>query len=297
MPFPEIDPIALEFTIFGFTLAIRWYALAYIAGILLGWLYAVRVLKVERLWDSRGPAMTPKLTEDFLTWIVVGIIAGGRLGYVLFYQPAYFAENPGEIIRIWDGGMSFHGGFLGVCAAIILFSRRHGLELMKVSDMVALVVPIGIFFGRIANFVNAELWGRPTTAPWGVEFPGVSAQTCPDFWTETCARHPSQLYEAGLEGILLGLVMAAAVWGWHMLKRPGFVAGMFFAGYGIGRFIVEFFRQGDAQYVSEGNPFGQVLRFGDSPWAGLSMGQILSTPMILIGIALMIWAIRRSRPA
>ncbi|QPH54908.1 prolipoprotein diacylglyceryl transferase [Pontivivens ytuae] len=299
MPFPDIDPVALRlpFEIFGIELALRWYALAYIAGILLGWWLAVRLLKRDRLWGSAGAPMEPKLAEDFLTWIIIGIIAGGRLGFVIFYQPGYYLANPMEIPQVWDGGMAFHGGFLGVVLAITIFCWRHDLRLWSVADMVAMVTPIGIFFGRIANFINGELWGRPTTVPWGVAFPDPRAQTCPDFWTEACLRHPSQLYEAALEGLVLFAVLCWAVWIGRRLAQPGYIAGLFFIGYGLGRFIVEFFRQGDAQFVSEANPFGQIIRFGESAWAGLSMGQLLSLPMIVVGLALLVWATRRSRPA
>lgn len=294
MPFPDIDPIALQFTLFGFTLALRWYALAYIVGILLGWWLAARVARRDALWGGTAP-VTPKQLEDFVTWAILGIILGGRLGYVIFYQPGYFLSNPADIVRVWDGGMSFHGGFLGVVVAIIVFARRNAIPVLSLADIVALVAPIGLLLGRVANFVNGELWGRPTDAPWGVAFPGTRAQTCPDVPSgEACLRHPSQLYEAALEGLVLFAVLLIAVWSFRALRRPGLVAGLFFIGYGTARTFVEFFRQGDAQYVGPDNPFGQVIRFGDSAWAGLSMGQLLSLPMIAVGIGFVLWSRRRA---
>ena len=293
MPFPDIDPVALQLG----PLVLRWYALAYIAGILFGWWIAKRVAANAALWANGAP-VTAKQIEDFVTWAILAIIVGGRLGFVLFYQPGYYLENPGDILRVWDGGMSFHGGFIGVVVAVILFAWRAGVPLLSLADLIALSAPIGLFLGRVANFVNGELWGRPTDVPWGVAFPGTRAQTCPDFHFlapgEPCLRHPSQLYEAVLEGLLLFAVMLVLVYGVKVLRRPGTLTGAFFIGYGLARSFVEFFRQGDAQYVSADNPFGQVIRFGDSPWAGLSMGQLLSLPMILIGIGFILWARRRA---
>lgn len=210
---------------------------------------------------------------------------------MLFYQPGHYLANPGDIIRVWDGGMAFHGGFLGVVFAVYLFSRRHNIPLGSLSDILALCVPPGLLLGRIANFINAELWGRPTDLPWGVIFPGQAAQDCADFVT-LCARHPSQLYEAALEGLLLGglLLYLAFRRGW--LKTPWQLAGIFFAGYGMSRFVVEYFRQADAQFITPDNPLGYVLRFGEM---GVSMGQLLSLPMVVIGIAVILWARRRNR--
>ena len=227
--------------------------------------------------------MRPEQVDDLLTWMILGVIIGGRLGYVLFYQPAFFAANPGEILAVWRGGMSFHGGFLGVLAGIVGFGLRNGLPVLRVGDAVAAAAPIGLFFGRIANFINAELWGRPTTVPWGVVFPGAD---CPPGWPVACARHPSQLYEAVLEGVVLFLLLAVALRR-GALARPGRVAGLFLAGYALARIFVEFFRQADAQYVTPDNPFGHVL-------AGLTMGQILSLPMLLAGVGLVLLSGRRT---
>lgn len=278
IPFPAIDPVLVTIPL-GFTeLAIRWYALAYIAGLLLGWRYVARLMARPRLWGGEAP-MRPDQADDLLTWMILGVILGGRLGYVLFYQPGYYAANPGEILAVWRGGMSFHGGFLGVVAGVIGFALVRGLPVLRVGDAVAAAAPIGIFFGRIANFINAELWGRPTTQPWGVLFPGAGAE-CPLTWVGPCARHPSQLYEAALEGVVLFLVIVWAIRR-GALMRPGRVIGIFLAGYGVARFAVEFLREPDGQFVTAANPAGHVL------W-GLSMGQLLSLPMILVGLALLL---------
>lgn len=284
LPFPAIDPVLVSVTLFGVDLAIRWYALAYIAGLVLGWRYVASLCARPSLWGGSAP-MAPARAEDLLTWMVLGVILGGRLGFVLFYQPAYFAANPSEILAIWQGGMSFHGGFLGVVLAVLVFGRRNGIDPVRLGDAVAAAAPIGIFFGRIANFINAELWGRPTAMPWGVVFPGAP---CPPGWPEACARHPSQLYEAGLEGLALGLGLFLAIRRGALVRR-GLVTGLFLAGYGAARAFAEGFRQADAQFVTPDNPFGHVLALGD--W-GLTMGQVLSLPMLVAGIAVLLWARR-----
>lgn len=289
LTFPDIDPVLIGFNLFGITFAIRWYALAYIAGLLIGWRYVAFLCRRPALWGGR-PAMPPERTDDLLTWMILGVILGGRLGYVLFYQPAYFAANPGQILAVWQGGMSFHGGLLGVATGVILFSLKNGFVILKVGDAVAAAAPIGLFFGRIANFINGELWGRPSTAPWAVVFPGVEAQTCPEGWVGPCARHPSQLYEAGLEGLLLFVVLALAIRR-GALARPGRVFGVFLVGYALARVVVEGFRQADAQFVSAGNPHGHVLDLGGG--LGLTMGQLLTLPMIAVGLVLIARAGRR----
>lgn len=288
IPFPDISPNLVSISVFGFELALRWYALAYIVGILIGWRIVVQAVRTTRLWQNNTPVMTAEQIEDLLTWVILGVILGGRLGYVAFYQPGYFLQNPGEILAVWQGGMAFHGGLLGVIVAGFLYTGRHRIARLSAADVMALGVPPGLLLGRIANFINAELWGRPTTLPWGVAFPGEAAQTCPGI-EGLCARHPSQLYEAGLEGLLLGAILIWLVWRCDALKRPGLLAGTFFAGYGLARFIVEFVRQPDAQFVTVGNPLGLALEIGG--W-GLTMGQLLSLPMILIG-ALLIARARR----
>jgi phosphatidylglycerol:prolipoprotein diacylglycerol transferase len=256
-------------------------------GILLGWRLAVRAVKRAELWRNNTPVLSPAQIEDLLTWIILGVILGGRLGFVLFYQPAYYLANPGEILAVWQGGMAFHGGLLGVVLAAWLYTWRHGIAQLSAADVIALGVPPGLLLGRLANFINAELWGRPTDMPWGVAFPGPAAQDCPGV-EDICARHPSQLYEAGLEGLLLGGLLIWLVWARHALKRPGLVAGVFFVGYGAARFFVEFFRQPDAQFVSTGNPLG--LAWHVEGW-GLTMGQVLCLPMLALGA----WLILRTR--
>lgn len=286
LPFPNIAPEIFSISLFGFDFALRWYALAYIVGIVLGWRLAVRAVKTPRLWRDETPVMTPSQIEDLLTWIILGIILGGRLGYVLFYQPGYYLQNPAEILAIWQGGMAFHGGLLGVVIAGWVYTTRHQIAKISAADLMALAVPPGLLLGRLSNFINAELWGRPTELPWGVVFPGAAAQDCPGV-EGPCARHPSQLYEAGLEGLLLGAVMIWLVWTRAALKAPGRIAGVFFAGYGLSRFLVEFVRQPDAQFVSPGNPIGLAWQIGG--W-GFTMGQLLSLPMILLGVYLITMA-------
>jgi phosphatidylglycerol---prolipoprotein diacylglyceryl transferase len=266
LPFPEIDPVI--FTIGP--LAVRWYGLAYVAGILLGWLYARRILQQPAFWRNGTPALTLTQLDDFLLWAAGGIVLGGRIGYILFYDLGAVLENPVRAVEIWNGGMSFHGGLLGTMLAMIVFARRHAIAVWSLFDVMAAVVPIGLFFGRIANFINGELWGRLSSMPWAVVFP-----TGGPF-----ARHPSQLYEAALEGILLLAVLAYFVYRRKALTRPGLVTGIFVCGYAASRIFVEFFREPDPQigYLAGG-------------W--LTMGMLLTVPMALAGI----WAIVRARRA
>ena len=222
--FPDISPNIFSITILGIEFALRWYAMAYIAGILIGWRLALISLQKPALWPDKGAPMTPPQWEDMITWIIIGVIIGGRLVYVLFYQPAYFAQNPGSIIQVWQGGMAFHGGFLGVVTAVFIYCKRHGLPLASTADLLALCSPAGLLLGRCANFINAELWGRPTNLPWGVAFPGIAAQDCGQL-EGLCARHPSQLYEALLEGLILGLVLLWMAYSQGGLKLPGWITG------------------------------------------------------------------------
>lgn len=286
IPFPDISPEIFTLPLFGMEFALRWYALAYIVGIVIGWRLVVATTRRPRLWQGDSPALRADQVEDLLTWIVLGVILGGRLGFVLFYQPAYFLKNPGEILMIWQGGMSFHGGLLGVIAACIGYSWAKGIRWLSLADVLCMATPPGLLLGRLANFINAELWGRPTDLPWGVIFPGELAQHCPEV-AGACARHPSQLYEAALEGLILGAVLLWLVFRRGALKRPGTATGVFFAGYGLARFAVEFVRQPDAQFVSPGNPLG--LAWHVEGW-GLTMGQILSLPMIALGLFLLLRA-------
>ena len=263
LPFPSFTPVVIEIGPF----AIRWYALAYIAGILLGWLYARAIIRSDRLWGGK-PAFTTADFDDFVLWVTLGIILGGRIGYVLFYNPAHFATHPVEIIQLWKGGMSFHGGFLGCVAAVILFARRRHISILSLGDVTCAVGPIGLLLGRLANFVNGELWGRTSDLPWAMVFPGGGP----------LPRHPSQLYEAALEGVLLFAILAVVIRGGG-LQRPGLVIGTFALCYGVARSVGELFREPDAQ-----------LGF---LWGGLTMGMLLSVPMILAGIAFIVHALRR----
>lgn len=263
IPFPVFDPVAVSVG----PIAIRWYALAYIAGILLGWWYTRRLARAASLWGAR-PRPSLGVIDDGVTWVTIGVILGGRLGFVLFYAPAYYIENPIEALMVWRGGMSFHGGLLGVIIAIIAFAKVRGTPVLALFDMLAAAVPLGLFFGRVANFINGELWGRVTTVPWAMVFPGAGPEP----------RHPSQLYQAAMEGLLLFTILAVAV-RMGALRRPGLALGLFGAGYGVARIIGEFFRQPDAQI----GLIGGVL----------TMGMILSIPMVLIGAAVVVWSLRR----
>jgi phosphatidylglycerol:prolipoprotein diacylglycerol transferase len=288
IPFPDISPEIFSISLFGMEFALRWYALAYIVGIVLGWRLAVMAVRRGHLWRSGEAPLGPREIEDLLTWVILGVILGGRLGFVLFYQPGYYLQNPLEIVKVWQGGMAFHGGLLGVMVACFGFAWSRGIKFLSLADLLCMAAPVGLLLGRIANFINAELWGRPTDAPWGVIFPTAAAQDCPGV-EGPCARHPSQLYEAGLEGLLLGAVIIWLVWRHRALWRPGLVSGVFFISYGLSRFVVEFFRQADAQFITPANPMGYVVHLGD--W-GLSMGQLLSLPMVALGLILLLIARR-----
>ena len=288
IPFPDLSPELFRIDLGGMSFALRWYALAYIVGLVAGWKLMARMVSTPRLWPQGAP-MTAAQVESLLTWVILGVVLGGRLGFVLFYQPGYYLQYPGQILKVWEGGMSFHGGFLGVVVAGVWFCRKERIPMLSLADLMAIVAPIGIGLGRIANFINAELWGRPTTMPWGVAFPGEAAQTCPGV-VGLCGRHPSQLYEAALEGVILFVALLYLAYRRGWLATPGRLAGLFFAGYGSARFFVEFFRQPDAQFITDGNPLGLALQIGGY---GLTMGQILSLPMIVAGL----WFITRARPA
>ncbi|KIN62012.1 Prolipoprotein diacylglyceryl transferase [Sulfitobacter noctilucicola] len=280
IPFPNISPEVFSVSLFGIDFALRWYALAYIVGILLGWRLVLRAAATPRLWPDNKPVMTKGQIEDLLFWIILGVILGGRLGYVLFYQAGYYLTNPLRILQLWEGGMSFHGGAIGVILAAFFYTKRYNIPTISAGDLVALGLAPGLLLGRIANFINAELWGRPTDLLWGVAFPTQAAQYCPDV-VGVCARHPSQLYEAMLEGLVLGGLLIWMAWRRGAFKREGLMMGTFLAGYGAARFFVEFFRQPDAQFISDGNPLGLALHSGGY---GLTMGQLLCIPMILVGV-------------
>jgi phosphatidylglycerol:prolipoprotein diacylglycerol transferase len=266
IPFPAIDPVLVEIG----PLAIRWYALAYIAGIVLGWRLMRRLVALPPV------TATVEQVDDFVTWAVLGVILGGRLGYVLFYSTDHYLSAPWEALYLWKGGMSFHGGATGVIVAMALFCRQQGINFRRFGDRLCSVVPIGLFFGRLANFINGELWGRTTDVHWAMVFPTGGPEP----------RHPSQLYQAGMEGLCLFILLQVLVRIPALRARDGFVSGAFLAGYGVARVIGELFRQPDAQL---GFLFG-----------GVTMGQLLSVPMILAGVALMLFAPRRvalDRPA
>ena len=256
LPYPQIDPVIFRIG----PLAIHWYGVAYIVGILLGWLYARALLKNASLWPGGQAPMSLTDLDDFLFWAAIGIVVGGRTGYILFYDLEPVLRHPLRAIEIWNGGMSFHGGLLGTTLAIVLFARGRRINVWALCDVIAPCVPIGLFFGRIANFINDELWGRVTDVPWAMIFP-----TGGPF-----PRHPSQLYEAGLEGIVLFLALRLLTHRFHTLKKPRFTCGAFVAGYGCCRIFAEFFREPDPQL---GYLFGG--------W--LTMGMVLSVPMVLVG--------------
>ncbi len=287
IPFPDLSPEIFSVSLFGMTFALRWYALAYIFGLIIGWRLVVMAVKRPQMWPNNKTPMTPAQVEDFATWAVLGVILGGRLGYVLFYKFSYYLANSIEIPMVWQGGMSFHGGFLGVVVVAWLYCRKHALDRFQMADALAIAAPAGLLLGRIANFINAELWGRATDMPWGVAFPGQAAQDCGQAIVQTCARHPSQLYEAALEGLLLGSVVLWMAFRRGAFKTPGRVLGVFLAGYGASRFVVEFVRQPDVQFITEGNPLGLAVHIGEY---GLTMGQCLSIPMIALGIWFVITA-------
>ncbi|MCC6921221.1 MAG: prolipoprotein diacylglyceryl transferase [Alphaproteobacteria bacterium] len=277
LTYPQIDPVIFEIPeVFGLgPFAIRWYAIAYIAGILLGWWYAVRLSRSRTLWTRWGgrPPMTDRQIDDFIVWVTLGIILGGRIGYILFYGMVYQPEiygNPANWIRIWEGGMSFHGGLIGVIVAIVMFSILARLDMVRVGDLVASVVPIGLFFGRIANFVNGELWGKPADVPWAMVFPHAGPEP----------RHPSQLYEALLEGVVLFLILRLLATRFRAFDRPGAIISAFLFFYGLFRIVGEIYRESD-QLIGDGT---------------VSMGQALSAAMFA-GAAFFAWWAWRHRPA
>lgn len=283
IPFPNINPEIFSFDFLGIELALRWYAVSYILGFFCAIKLMKFFLKKETLWVSKQPPLTFDQADSLLTYLILGVILGGRLGYVLFYNFGYYLYNPVAVLRIWDGGMAFHGGFIGVCIAVFLYCRANGIALWSGADLIALSSPPGLFFGRLANFINVELWGRPTDQPWGVIFPSDSAQACEGV-NGLCARHPTQIYEALLEGLIL-FVILFTVARLGAFKRPGLITATFAIWYGFSRFTVEFFRVPDPQFFSAANPFGFAFRFGDY---GVTMGQALSAPMVLFGLLLLV---------
>jgi phosphatidylglycerol---prolipoprotein diacylglyceryl transferase len=265
LPYPLINPVLVEIG----PLAIRWYALAYIAGLIIGWALIRRALRNDALWGSAARPSVDSV-DDLLVYCALGVIIGGRLGNVLFYDPGYYFVHPIEILKLWEGGMAFHGGLIGALVGILLFSLRYRAPFLTTLDLVSLAAPVGIFLGRIANFIRPELWGRPTDVPWAVVFPG----------SDGLPRHPSQIYEAVLEGLVVFIILQAVA-RLGALKRPGLLSGLFGVSYGVARIVCEFFRDPDPRLEDLGN--------------GLTMGMVLSAPLVIIGTCLIIWAARKSR--
>jgi phosphatidylglycerol---prolipoprotein diacylglyceryl transferase len=283
IPYPEIDPVLVQVG----PLALRWYSLAYIGGLAVGWWYLTGLIKKTHLWPNSTPPVDRRQLDDVVFWIAIGVMAGGRIGYILFYEPSLlwakweplFGVVPfPPALMTWNGGMSFHGGLIGVTLVGVLFARKHKLNMLSLGDMFACATPIGLFFGRIANFINAELYGRPWDGPWAMRFPYYDAQGLKHF---TEPRHPSQLYEAALEGIVLFTILFVVTRKFGLLKRPGAATGVFLAGYAVSRILVENFRQPD-----------DIATLPDFPF-GLTMGMVLSIPMLLLGL----WLIWRTRSA
>ncbi|MHA6686588.1 prolipoprotein diacylglyceryl transferase [Mesorhizobium sp. A556] len=267
LPFPNIDPVIVHLG----PLAIHWYGVGYIVGILFAWWYAKRLVTNPKLWANGVLPMKPMDLDDFIVWAAIGVVLGGRTGYVLFYDLPRYIANPLDIFAVWQGGMSFHGGLLGTVLAMVLFARSRKIHTWSLLDVVAAGVPVGLGLVRLANFINSELWGRLSDAPWAVVFPNGGP----------FARHPSQIYEALLEGLVLFLVLRFLTHSRLKLKTPRFVGGAFICGYGLSRIFVEFFREPDQQ-------IGYLLGTG---W--LTMGMVLSLPMVLFGI----WCMTTAKPA
>jgi phosphatidylglycerol:prolipoprotein diacylglycerol transferase len=273
LPFPNFDPVALQLG----PISIKWYGLAYLAGLLLGWLYIRRLLQQQWLWADDHVPFTPAKVDDLLLYITVGVVLGGRLGFVLFYEPGYYLSNPADIIAVWKGGMAFHGAFVGCGIAIWIFAYRNGINPWSTADLCTAAVPIGLFFGRIANFINGELFGRPTTMPWGMVFP-EAALHYPQ--VEPTPRHPSQLYEAALAGLVLFLVLRLLTHHFGALKRPGLMTGTFLVGYALARSTAELFREPH---------FAHAFNVGP-----LTAGIVYSIPMLIVGVAVLYFARTRA---
>jgi phosphatidylglycerol:prolipoprotein diacylglycerol transferase len=266
LPFPNIDPVIVRLG----PVAIHWYGIAYIAGILFVWWYSKRLVSNPRLWPAGRSPIKPEDIDDFLLWAAIGVVAGGRIGYILFYDLTRYIEHPEDMLAVWQGGMSFHGGFLGTVLAMILFAWRRKIAVWSLFDVIGAGAPVGLGLVRIANFINGELWGKVTTVPWAIEYPKGAIY----------GLHPTQLYEAALEGLVLFFVLRFATHRLMKLACPGFVSGLFVTGYGLARIFVEFYRVPDQQI---GYLFGG--------W--LTMGMVLSLPMVLVGV----WAMLTARPA
>jgi len=273
IPFPQIDPVLIELG----PLVIRWYALSYLAGILGGWYLLNKIMQKPQIWGAAGAPATKQDIDDLMLWLTLGIVIGGRVFYVLFYNFDHFAADPVSIFKTWQGGMSFHGGLTGVVLVTIWFCQRRKIDMLRLGDAMAMVAPLGLMFGRLANFINGELWGRTTDVPWAMVFPGAGP----------LPRHPSQLYEAGLEGLLIFVVLFGLGMAGKLLIHKGRATGLFFIGYGLGRIFVEFFREPDAQ-------LGFLMQIGQG---GITMGMILSLPLLVIGAGFIIYGKRSQAQA
>jgi phosphatidylglycerol:prolipoprotein diacylglycerol transferase len=265
IPYPAIDPVAISIG----PVAIKWYGLAYVAGLLLGWLYIKRLLSTDRLWAGNKPPLSPDLADDLFAWIAIGVIVGGRLGHILLYEPGYYFSHPLEILKIWQGGMAFHGGLIGSIAAMWIFARLKGVNALTVWDIAAAAVPFGLFFGRTANFINAEVIGRVSDVPWAMAFPGAGP----------LPRHPVQLYEALLEGLVLFLILRWLTHRRDALKTPGLTGATFLAGYGLFRMVCEIFKEDYSGLLG-------------TQW--LTSGMVYSVPMVIVG-GVAIWIFTRQR--
>lgn len=266
LPFPAFDPIALELG----PVSLRWYGLAYMSGLLIGWYYIRKLLSDKHLWNGKPP-FSPDLADDLLIWTTLGVVIGGRLGFIFLYEPSFFIQHPMEVFAVWHGGMAFHGGLMGSIFAIYLFARRHNVPFFSLTDIAAAAVPIGLFFGRLANFINAEIVGKVSNVPWAMVFPNAGA----------APRHPTQLYEAGLEGIVLFLILRFFTHKRLALNSPGMTGSIFLMGYGTARILVEFFKEHD---------HAQFFTFGP-----ISTGMVYSLPMILLGMYLYKWAAKNQK--
>jgi phosphatidylglycerol:prolipoprotein diacylglycerol transferase len=280
LPYPEIDPVALSLG----PLSVKWYGLAYVAGLLLGWQYLRRLLSESRLWPQGRAPLQPALADDLFIWVAIGVVLGGRIGHVLLYEPGHFLSDPLEIVKVWRGGMAFHGGMLGTIVAMWLFARRRRVAPLSVMDLVAAAVPFGLFFGRIANFINAEVVGRESTVPWAMSFCNDAVRRynfgqCP---AGDVPRHPSQLYEAALEGLALFLLLRFLTHRQGALAQPGVVGGAFLAGYAGLRMLCELFKHDEYRGI-----------FGNIP---VTVGFVYCLPMLIAGLLLIAYA-RRTAPA
>ena len=289
LTFPQINPIILSIDFFGMSLSLRYYSLSYIVGIIIAWWIIYKITKTEALWPNKKVELNSNSVEDLIFYLALGIVFGGRIGYVVFYQPEVIFYDPLFILQIWKGGMSFHGGFVGVIIAGVFFGYKRKIPILTLGDIIAVASPPGLFLGRIANFINGELWGTPTASFFGMLFPGRAAQDCPVYWLTICTRHPTQLYEAILEGIILGLCLFFFVFKMNGLHYRGKTVSFFLLFYGIFRFFIEFFRQADSHFITETNPYGHIVVFSNeiAQFGGISMGQLLSLPMIIVGLALL----------